>query len=158
MMATFVLDRRLPEYEAVKRRFLDALGSELREGARSVTIAEPKRSNEQNARMWVLLQDLAEQVGYKPARWRGDRLIEDGAYVLLSDYPRARRLTSAQFKDLFTAALFRPHTFAGLYGGVVAFGERTSQMTVRQLTQLMDLIDEFGNERGVIWSAPPAGR
>src|SRR5690606_35899214 len=93
MPAVFTLDLENPRFAEVKRRFLDTLGEELKAGKRVVTITEPKRSDEANARMWCLLTDLANQVGWRRARWRGDRMLEAGAYVLLADEPGALRLT-----------------------------------------------------------------
>lgn len=155
MPAVFKLDPKDARYPDVRRRFLDGLAAELQAGARVVTITEPKRSDEANARMWCLLTDLAKQVGWRRARWRGDRMLEAGAYVLLADEPGALRLSKEDWKDVMTAALARPRTFAGIDGGLVAVGLSTSRMSGRQIRELCDLIEAFGSEKGVEFSEPP---
>jgi hypothetical protein len=154
MTAVFVLDMQDRRYPDVRRRFLDTLGAELAAGKREVLITEPKRSNEQNALLWAVLHDLAEQVGFKPARWRGNTCLEDGGYVLLSDVPTAKRITAEQFKDLLTAALRRPRMFAGIDGGVVAVGMSTSRMTKREMSALIDSAFAWGADLGVQFSDP----
>jgi len=155
MPAVFTLDLENPRFAEVKRRFLDTLGEELKAGKRVVTITEPKRSDEANARMWCLLTDLANQVGWRRARWRGDRMLEAGAYVLLADEPGALRLSKEDWKDVMTAALARPRTFAGIDGGLVAVGLSTSRMSGRQIRDLCHLIEAFGASKGVEFSEPP---
>lgn len=155
MPAVFRLDPKDARYPDVRRRFLDGLAAELQAGARVVTITEPKRSDEANARMWCLLTDLANQVGWRRARWRGDRMVEAGAYVLLADEPKALRITKEQWKDIMTAAMSRPQLFAGIDGGLVAVGLSTSRMSGRQIKELCALIEAFGAEKGVEFSEPP---
>ena len=154
MPATFRLDPQDRRYAEVRRRFLDTLGAELQSGPRDIVIAEPKRTLEQNALLWAVLHDLAEQVGFRPARWRGNTCLQDGAYVLLADEPTARRLTPDQIKDLLTAALNRPRMFAGIDGGVVAVGLSTSRMTKRQLSELVDSAYAWGAGLGVTFHNP----
>jgi len=154
MPAVFKLDPQDARYPDVRRRFLDTLGAELQSGPRTVSITEPKRSDEQNRLMWAVLHDLADQVGFKPARWRGNVCLEDGGYVLLAEHPNARRLTPEQFKDLLTAALVRPRMFAGIDGGVVAVGLSTSRMSKRQMTELIDSAFAWGAQLGVSFTEP----
>ncbi len=154
MPAVFTLDLENPGFQDVKRRFLDTLGEELKAGRRVVTITEPKRTDEANARMWCLLTDLANQVGWKRARWRGDRLIEAGGYVLLTKEPGAMRITKEQWKDITTAALTSPRMFAGIDGGLVAVGLSTSRMSGRQIHELCHLIEAFGSEKEVRFTEP----
>jgi hypothetical protein len=91
-----------------------------------VTVAPPTRSSSQNARMWALLTEVSEQV-----TWHG------------------RKLTSTEWKDVFSAALRKQDVVPGLDGSFVVLGQRTSQMTVREMGDLMTLIEAFGAERGV---------
>ncbi len=155
MPAVFTLDLENPRFADVKRRFLDTLAEELRAGKRVVSITEPKRTDEANARMWCLLTDLANQVGWRRARWRGDRMVEAGAYVLLADEPGALRITKEQWKDITTAAMSSPRMFAGIDGGLVAVGLSTSRMSGRQIRELCHLIEAFGAEKGVEFTEPP---
>lgn len=155
MPAVFKFDRENPGVKDVYARFKETLGVELQAGPRVVTISEPTRTLEANARMWCLLTDLANQVGWRRARWRGDRMVEAGAYVLLADEPTALRITKEQWKDIMTAAMSRPQLFAGIDGGLVAVGLSTSRMSGRQIKELCALIEAFGAEKGVEFTEPP---
>lgn len=156
MRRVFLVKRENPRWQEV----MAGCGRAIREWVAAgkdvvVTLAEPKRSTEANRALWAKLHDLSEQVGWKRARWRGDRCIEDGRYVLLSDEPGAARLTDEELKDVLTAALKRPRLFGSIDGGgIVAVGLRTSRMTVAEMSDLLTIIDEFGSRLGVEWSEP----
>lgn len=92
-----------------------------------VVEVKPKtRSIDQNARLWALLTDVSRQV-----EWYG------------------QRLTKEQWKDVFSAALTKQKVVPGIDGGFVVMGQRTSQMSVRELGDLMTLIEAFGAEHSV---------
>lgn len=96
----------------------------------AVTVAEPSRSLEQNARLWALLTDVSEQV-----EWYG------------------KRLTPEDWKHVFTSALRKLEVVPNLDGsGFVALGLSTSRMSKRELGDLMTLIEAFGAERGVVFA------
>lgn len=154
MPAVFRLDPQDRGYPEVRRRFLDTLGAELQVGPRTIVIQEPKRTDEQNSLMWVLLHTVAEQVGWRKARWRGDQMLEEGRYVALVEDPAAARLSPEQFKDVLTAALKSPQLLGGVDGGVVAVGMSTSRMNKRQVSELIELIYAFGAQHGVEWTEP----
>lgn len=94
-----------------------------------VTIKPKTRSLEQNARMWAMLADVSAQVD-----WYG------------------KRLTSEAWKCVFSASLKKQDVVPGLHGDFVVIGQSTSQMTVREMGELMELMEAFGAERGVMWS------
>jgi NinB protein len=94
-----------------------------------VTVKEPTRSLEQNARLWACLHDVAAQV-----IWHG------------------QRLTAEDWKHVFTAALRKTKVVPGLDGGFVVCGMSTSKMGKAQFAELIELIHAFGAERGVMWS------
>ena len=95
--------------------------------------AKPTRSLEQNSRMWALLSDISRQV-----QWPVDG--------------RLQHLSPEDWKDIFTAALFKGQRVAqGTEGGFVMLGGRTSRMTVGDMIDLQTLIEAFGAERGVQW-------
>jgi hypothetical protein len=97
-----------------------------------VTIKEADtRTLDQNAKLWALLTDISRQV-----EWHG------------------RRLPPEAWKDILTAALRKAEVVPGLDGGFVALGLSTSQMTRRELGELLDLADAFGSQNGVRWTAP----
>ena len=100
----------------------------------SVTVAEPRRSLNQNARLWAMLGDVAEQVN-----WHG------------------KHLTPEDWKHVFSSALKKMEVVPNLDGtGFVALGLSTSRMSKRELGDLMELISAFGAERDVVWSEPMA--
>jgi len=97
-----------------------------------VTIEPPKRSLEQNARMWSMLGEIAEQV-----EWYG------------------QKLSAQDYKDMFTASLRKARVVPGLDpGSFVVMGLHTSKMNKREMSDLMLLIEVFGAERGVNFSDP----
>lgn len=98
----------------------------------SVTVAEPRRSLDQNARLWAMLGDVSEQVN-----WHG------------------KRLSPEDWKHVFSSALKKMEVVPNLDGtGFVALGLSTSRMSKRELSDLMELIAAFGAERDVVWSEP----
>lgn len=96
-------------------------------GHRFTLKIEPEtRSVEQNARMWAMLADVANQV-----EWYG------------------QKLSSEDWKHIFSASLNKQRAVPGLDGGFVVLGKSTSKMNIQEMTELMDLIEAFGSERGV---------
>ena len=90
---------------------------------------KPKtRSLEQNSRMWAMLTDISRQV-----EWYG------------------KRLTPEAWKCVFSASLKKQDVVPGLHGDFVVIGESTSRMTVREMTDLIDLMSAFGAEHGVMF-------
>lgn len=96
-----------------------------------VEIRSPTRSLEQNALLWARLTELSERLP-----WDGERL------------------TPTEYKDLLTACLRKQKVVRGVEGGLVFLGSRTSQMTVPEMGELLDLIDAFAAERGVVFKDP----
>ncbi|MCP1121585.1 recombination protein NinB [Robbsia andropogonis] len=90
-----------------------------------------KRSSDQNALMWALLTEVSEQV-----EWHG------------------RKLSPESWKCVFSAALKKQDVVPGLNGDFVVLGQSTSRMTVRELSELVELIQAFGAEQGVRFTAP----
>lgn len=80
--------------------------------------------------MWAMLRDISDQVD-----WYGQKLADH------------------EWKDVLSAALKKQKAVPGIDGGFVVLGARTSKMTIRQMTELMDLMEAFGAERGVRFSA-----
>lgn len=154
MKATFVVKRDNPKHMAVVafacQQIHDAAvaGDEL-----VIKVDELTRTLPQNDKMWAMLTDIANQVGWHRARWRGDRCLEDGHYVNLEQDPRATQLTTEEFKDVLTAALVRPRMFGSIDGGgIVAVGLRTSKMKKAKMRELIELIYAFGSQHEVEWT------
>ncbi len=89
-------------------------------------ITPPTRTLDQNARLWAMLNDVSAQVV-----WHG------------------RKLSSDEWKIVFSAALTKQDVIPGIDGGFVAMGQSTSKMTKRELSDLMELIAAFGANNGV---------
>ena len=96
-----------------------------------IEVKEKTRSTEQNARMWALLTDVSRQVD-----WYGQKLTPD------------------EWKDVFSASLKKQKAVPGLDGGFVILGQRTSKMSIREMGELMELIEAFGAQKGVRFTAP----
>jgi hypothetical protein len=84
------------------------------------------RTLRQNALMWDMLTSISKQVD-----WHG------------------HRLTEREWKDVLTAALKGQKSVPGIDGGFVVLGSSTSQMTVKEMSDLIDLMGAFGAEQNV---------
>ena len=96
-----------------------------------VEVKEKTRTLEQNSKMWPMLGDVARQVD-----WYG------------------QKLTSKEWKDVFSAVLKKQKVVPGIEGGFVVLGTRTSKMPKSEMSELIELMYAFGAERGVQWSDP----
>lgn len=96
-----------------------------------LTVKPETRSTAQNARMWALLEDVSRQV-----TWHG------------------RKLSKEDWKHVFSASLKKQDAVPGIDGGFVVLGLSTSKMTIPEMTDLMTLIEAFGAEHGVRFTAP----
>lgn len=98
-----------------------------------VTVKEPKRNLDQNARMWAMLSDIARAK------------------------PEGRHWTTDAWKAAFMHALGWQCQFAEPLdgqGGPFPMGFRTSRLSVRQMADLITVIQEYGDRHGVTWSEP----
>jgi hypothetical protein len=98
-----------------------------------VMVKEPTRSLEQNSAQWPILDAFAEQLLWPV----------NGSMC---------RLTAEEFKDVLGAA-FRRETVrlaAGLNGGVVMLGIRTSQMAKAEFSDWLDFLKATAADRGVM--------
>ena len=94
-----------------------------------VTIQEDTRSLAQNRMLWACLRDVSAQV-----EWYG------------------RKLTTEEWKCVFSAVLNRQETVPGIDGGFVVLGKSTSKMRVGEMRDLITLIHAFGVERNIKFS------
>lgn len=100
-------------------------------GRRMVVEVRPEtRSLEQNARLWAMLADISKQV-----EWYGHRLTPD------------------EWKDVFSASLKRTKVVPGLDGGFVVCGQSTSKMTIAEMCEMQELMEAFGAQKGVRFTA-----
>lgn len=96
-----------------------------------VEVKQETRSLEQNSRLWAMLTDVSKQV-----TWYG------------------RKLTPEEWKHVFTAALEKQDVVPGIDGGFVVLGKSTSKMTKGEMSELQTLIEAFGAQQGVKFTAP----
>lgn len=97
-----------------------------------VNVKAPSRNNDQNARMWEMLSDIARSA------------------------PEGRKWTTDAWKAAFMHSLGHQVQFCeGLDdSGPFPMGFRTSRLTVRQMADLITVISEYGDRHGVQWSEP----
>lgn len=96
-----------------------------------MSFKEPTRSLEQNSLLWARLSQLSREL-----KWDGETL------------------TPNEYKDLLTACLRKQKVVRGIEGGLVFLGARTSSMTRSEMSDLLDLMDAFAAERGVVFVDP----
>lgn len=131
---TIELHNRQQAHQIIRDRLFPYLGANLQAERRLVLTVKPStRSLEQNARMWAMLTEISEQV-----EWYGHRLTAD------------------EWKDVFSAAMNRAKVVPGLDGGFVVCGQSTSKMTRAEMSEMQTLMEAFGAERGVRFSAVEA--
>ena len=103
----------------------------LNAGRRMVLELRPeKRSDPQNRRMWAMLGEIATQVD-----WYG------------------QKLSAEDWKHILTASLTKQRVAPGLDGGFVVLGLSTSKMTKAEMSDLQTLMEAFGVDKGVEFSA-----
>ena len=118
-------------HTAMTKSIWPQLKSALMAGHRMVLEVKPStRSLEQNARLWAMLSDISRQVD-----WYG------------------RKLTPDEWKHVFSAALKKQEVVPGIDGGFVVLGLSTSKMSKAEMCDLQTLIEAFGAEREVRFSA-----
>lgn len=103
----------------------------LAAGRRMVMELRPeKRSDPQNRRMWAMLGEIAAQVD-----WYGQKLSAD------------------DWKHVLSASLRKQRAVPGIDGGFVVLGLSTSKMSKAEMSELQTLMEAFGAEKEVRFSA-----
>lgn len=94
-----------------------------------VSVLEATRSTEQNAKLWAMLQDIsrAEPLGRKHTR----------------DVWKAIMMNACEHETQFVL---------GLDGNPFPMGFRSSQLSVPQMSELIEFMYWFGSEHGVAWT------
>jgi len=96
---------------------------------KSVTVADEKRSDAQNRRLWAMLRDVSKQV-----EWYGQKLSDE------------------DFKHIFSASVEKQRAVPGLDGGFVVMGISTRKQSKAWFAEMFLVIEAFGAERGVRFS------
>ena len=119
-------------HQAIQTAWMHAKGWLMAGDTRlTLEIRPEKRSDAQNRRLWAMLADISAQVD-----WYG------------------QKLTSEEWKDVFSASLKRTKVVPGLDGGFVVCGQSTSKMTKAEMCELQELMEAFGADKGVKFRAP----
>jgi hypothetical protein len=128
----FTLWEPVQAHKIITLQLWPLLKSMLMAGQRVVVEIKPEtRTLAQNARLWAMLTDVAKQVN-----WYG------------------RKLSEEEWKHVFTASLTKQDVVPGIDGGFVVLGKSTSKMTKPEMSELQDLIEAFGAQQGVRFTAP----
>ena len=128
----FTLWEPVQAHKIITLQIWPLLKSMLMAGQRVVVEIKPEtRTLAQNARLWAMLTDVAKQVN-----WYG------------------RKLSEEEWKHVFTASLAKQDVVPGIDGGFVVLGKSTSKMTKPEMSELQDLIEAFGAQQGVRFTAP----
>lgn len=116
-------------HAAMTAQIWPMLKSMLMAGHRMVLELKPvTRSLEQNAKMWACLTDISKQVN-----WYGNTLSPD------------------DWKHVLSASLRKQRAVPGIDGGFVVVGLQTSQMTIAEMSEMIELAHAFGADRGVLF-------
>lgn len=133
-----MIDRRLYILTTKDRRTTVAKIVASLEKFSRVEIKGPKRTLPQNALMWAMLTDFAEQ-----AEWAG------------------KKRTTFEWKDLFTGAVKIAgggvEAVPGLEGGIMLLGLHTSDMSVAEMGDLITYMESKAEEFGVVLSDGKGG-
>ena len=105
-----------------------------------ISLGRPRRTKDQNAKLWPMLQDISEQVQWPVIDHNGEE--------------RRTYLSPEDWKNIFTASLRKQTTVPGIEGGFVVLGMSTSSMSKQRFSELIEMIYAFGAEYGVEWSKP----
>ena len=96
----------------------------------TVTFRKPTRSNDQNAKLWAMINDIRQQK---------DKHGKD--------------MAADVWKAVFMRACEHEVAFAtGLDGEPFPIGFRSSQLSVSQMADLITFIIQWGDEVGIEWS------
>ena len=98
-----------------------------------VEIKGAKRTLPQNDRMWAMLTDVSRQAQH-----------------------HGQRYTADQWKVIFMHAAGREVTFIPALegGGFIPWGQRSSDLSVAEMTDVIECMFEWGARNGIEWSDP----
>lgn len=106
----------------------------------SLTIRRETRTTAQNRLMWSILGDLSTQVRWAIGGASGHLSADDWKIMLTASLKKEQRITQ------------------GIDGGLVLLGQSTSKMTVKEMSELIELAYAFGAQHEVKWSKTSLSR
>lgn len=96
-----------------------------------VNVRPERRSGDQNDKMWAMLSDVSVSM------------------------PDGRKYTPEQWKAVFMNACgWEVQFLAGLDGQPFPAGFRSSRMSKKQMSDLIEFIQSYGDQHGVRWTDP----
>lgn len=115
----------------IRRKAIDWI-TRLPPGTR-VEFKEPQRTLDQNSLLWAMLTDVSRQKTHA-----------------------GRRYTTDQWKCLFMHACGREMQFLPALdnGTFIPYGQSSSDLSVREMSDLIEFMTAWGTENGVIFSNP----
>lgn len=98
-----------------------------------VAIREATRTTEQNSKLWAMLGDVCRQ-----KNWHGVRLSPN------------------DWKTLFMESLWSETRMVPNMGGngFVNLGRSSSQLTISEMSDMIELMNAWGANNGVTWTEP----
>ncbi len=96
---------------------------------KTVTIADEKRSDASNRRMWAMLRDVSTQI-----EWYGQKLKDE------------------DWKHIFSASVEKQRAVPGLDGGFVVLGLSTRKQSQAWFSDMFEVMEAFAAERGIRWT------
>ena len=125
MKQTFIL-----AHDIARQRALEAIRTA--QAGLVVTLAEPTRNLDQNSALWPCLQAFSDQLEWPV----------NGSMC---------KLTPEEWKTILSAAWRREsvRVAPGIDGGMVMLGERTSRLSKREFSELLDFVHATAAARGV---------
>lgn len=132
MKRTFILS-----HQQARQRTIEAIKNAP--DGYSVTLEEPRRTLDQNAALWPLLQAFSEQL-----EWQVNG--------------KMTKMSPDDWKDILTAAFGQENTriVPGLDGRLVILGMKTSKMSKRQFSDFLEFIHATAAEKGISFEPLPA--
>ena len=124
-------------YQAIQKVWQQAKAMLMAGHTLELILRQKRRSSVQNNKMWSCLTDMSQQV-----EWCGKRLTPDG------------------WKDFITGHLNGQDLIPNMHGtGFISInrGKRTSEMSVKEMTAVIELCHAFGTEQNVEWSPTSLG-
>lgn len=103
----------------------------------TMTVRRETRSTKQNALMWSCLTDLSAQV-----QWHGKKMSKEGWKSFITAHLEGQELVPNMDNDGFV---------------LIGQGKSTSDMTIAEMTAVIDLCHAFGAEQNVNWSPTSLG-
>ncbi len=113
-----------------------------------VTVTEPRKSRDQEARYHAMLDDLAQQWNYLGVKWSA----EDMKRICVNGFKEDTKNDPDLAECWRSMGEMRP--VPGMRGGLVILGEQTRRFPAKLASAFIEWLFALGAENGVVWSEP----